>query len=184
MISDRKLEHLLICENYDVEFKNKTTGFEDIELIHNVLPEIDKNEIDFEGRYGWIPLSEKIKAEKIPDIIPVSGVISKKYSEKEKHLGVDFAAKNEDPIYASASGIVISVNETEDLGLTIKIDHQNGYITSYSHLGKASVKQGKKVEKGDLIGIVGSTGKTTGPHLHYVIQKDGKYINPETFFNY
>ena len=46
MISDRKLEHLLICENYDVEFKNKTTGFEDIELIHNVLPEIDKNEID------------------------------------------------------------------------------------------------------------------------------------------
>ena len=143
-----------------------------------------KNEIDFEGRYGWIPLSEKIKAEKIPDIIPVSGVISKKYSEKEKHLGVDFAAKNEDPIYASASGIVISVNETEDLGLTIKIDHQNGYITSYSHLGKASVKQGKKIEKGDLIGIVGSTGKTTGPHLHYVIQKDGKYINPETFFNY
>ena len=46
MISDRKLEHLLICENYDVEFKNKTTGFEDIELIHNVLPEIDKNDID------------------------------------------------------------------------------------------------------------------------------------------
>jgi len=46
MISDRKLEHLLICENYDVEFKDKTTGFEDIELIHNVLPEIDKNEID------------------------------------------------------------------------------------------------------------------------------------------
>ena len=46
MISDRKLEHLLICENYDVEFKNKTTGFEDIELIHNVLPEVDKNEID------------------------------------------------------------------------------------------------------------------------------------------
>ena len=46
MISDRKLEHLLICENYDVEFKNKTTGFEDVELIHNVLPEIDKNEID------------------------------------------------------------------------------------------------------------------------------------------
>ena len=46
MISDRKLEHLLICENYDVEFKNKTTGFEDIELIHNALPEVDKNEID------------------------------------------------------------------------------------------------------------------------------------------
>ena len=46
MISDRKLEHLLICENYDVEFKNKTTGFEDIELVHNVLPEVDKNEID------------------------------------------------------------------------------------------------------------------------------------------
>ena len=46
MISDRKLEHLLICENYDVEFKDKTTGFEDIELIHNVLPEIDKNDID------------------------------------------------------------------------------------------------------------------------------------------
>ena len=46
MISDRKLEHLLICKNYDVEFKDKTTGFEDIELIHNALPEVDKNEID------------------------------------------------------------------------------------------------------------------------------------------
>ncbi|MBO5422806.1 MAG: M23 family metallopeptidase [Fibrobacteraceae bacterium] len=143
-----------------------------------------KNEIDFEGRYGWRPLSEKIKAEKIPDVIPVSGVISKNYSEKEKHFGVDFAAKNDDPVYASASGVVISVNETEDLGLTIQIDHQNGYKTSYSHLSKANVKEGKKISKGDIIGSVGSTGKTSGPHLHYVIQKDGRYINPETYFNF
>lgn len=143
-----------------------------------------KNEIDFEGRYGWRPLSEKIKAEKLPDIIPVSGVISKKYSEIDKHYGVDFAAKDGDPVYTSATGEVISVTQTEDLGLTIQIDHKNGYVTSYSHLSKSSVKKGKKVSKGDIIGSIGSTGKTTGPHLHYVIQKDGKYINPETYFNY
>lgn len=165
--------------------ENDTTKLlSSFDKINSEIENNVNNEIDFEGRYGWRPLSEKIKAEKIPDVIPVSGVISKAYLEKEKHFGVDFAAKDEDPVYASASGVVEFVKKTEDLGLTIQIDHQNGYKTSYSHLNKSNVKEGKKVSKGDMIGFVGSTGKTSGPHLHYVIQKDGKYINPETFFYY
>ncbi len=143
-----------------------------------------KNEIDFEGRYGWIPISEKIKAEQIPDVIPVSGIVSKKFNEELKHFGIDFAAKEGDPVYASASGKIISVKESSDLGLTITIDHHNGYLSTYSHLKNAYVSQNASVNKGSLIGAVGSTGKTSGPHLHFTISKNGTPVNPDVFFQY
>ena len=143
-----------------------------------------KNEIDFEGRYGWIPLSEKLMAEKIPDVIPVIGVISKKFSEENKHLGIDFAAKQSDPVYASATGKILSVENLSDLGLTVTIDHQNGYISTYSHLNKSYVRKNETVKKGKIIGEIGSSGKTSGPHLHFSITKNNKPVNPEMFFEF
>lgn len=143
-----------------------------------------KNEIDFENRWGsWQSPEEKQQLERMPNIIPVPGVISKKYSEEAKHLAVDFAAKSGDPVFASAEGIVTAVETNQDLGLHITIDHQNGYVTSYSHMSESRMKVGRKVRKGEIIGSVGSSGKSSAPHLHYEVRKNGKPINPEDLFN-
>ena len=85
MISDRKLEHLLICENYDVEFKDKTTGFEDIELIHNVLPEIDKNEID---------LSTSVFGKKLDSPLFITAITGGHPAAKEINKQLAIAAEN------------------------------------------------------------------------------------------
>jgi isopentenyl-diphosphate delta-isomerase len=85
MISDRKLEHLLICENYDVEFKDKTTGFEDIELIHNVLPEIDKNEID---------LSTSVFGKKLDSPLFITAITGGHPAAKEVNKQLAIAAEN------------------------------------------------------------------------------------------
>ena len=85
MISDRKLEHLLICENYDVEFKDKTTGFEDIELIHNVLPEIDKNEID---------LSTEVFGKKLDSPLFITAITGGHPAAREVNRQLAIAAEN------------------------------------------------------------------------------------------
>lgn len=144
----------------------------------------NKTQIDFDGVYGWRSNEEKMKIEKIPNILPVVGIISKKYSETNNHKGIDFASQIGDPVFATASGKVIYSENKNELGLTIDIDHENGYISSYSHLNSIKKKKGTIVKKGDIIGFVGNTGKTSGPHLHYAILKNGAFVNPELYFNY
>lgn len=179
-IKDLQLQHILGVFTNEDSTKIQTL-LEKSQLVHQI-PE--KNEIDFENRWGsWKSPAEKLAIEQIPDVIPVSGVISKGYDE-ENHTGLDYAAANGDAVYASGSGKVTSVQETADLGLTITINHQNGYVSTYSHLSGSYVSKGNNVSKGHLIGAVGSTGKSSGPHLHYALQKDGKPFNPEVFFNY
>lgn len=160
---------------------------EKIQAILNKNPKVatnKKNEIDFENRWGsWQSPEEKQKLERMPNIIPVSGIISKKYSDESKHFAVDLSAKPGDPVFASAEGIVTAVETTQDLGLHITIDHQNGYTTSYSHMSASRIKVGHKVRKGEVIGSVGSSGKASGPHLHYEVRRNGNPINPEDLFN-
>ncbi|HHX15905.1 MAG TPA: M23 family metallopeptidase [Fibrobacter sp.] len=143
-----------------------------------------KTQVDFDGVYGWRSYEEKQKIEKIPNILPVVGIISKKYSVVNNHRGIDFAAQIGDPVFATASGKVIFSESKSELGLTIDIDHGNGYVSSYSHLKSIKSKKGSLVKKGDIIGFIGNTGKTSGPHLHYAIIKNGSFVNPELYFNY
>lgn len=144
----------------------------------------EKIEVDYEGIHGWQPLEEKIKMEHIPSILPVVGIESKKFSEDNGHVGVDFSAALGNPVFATGSGIVEFAGPKGELGNMIVVDHQNGYKSSYSHLKEIKVKKGRTVSKGDIIGSVGTTGNTSGSHLHYEISKDGKPQNPETFFNF
>lgn len=109
--------------------------------------------------------------------------MSKKYSDSTKHYGVDFAGQIGDPIFATASGKIVFADKKDELGLTLDIDHGNGYISSYSHLKSIRKKRGNFVKKGEIIGYIGNTGKTSGPHLHYAITKDGIFVNPELYFN-
>lgn len=145
---------------------------------------VEKIQVDYEGIHGWQPMSEKIKLEHIPSVLPVVGIESKKYSEEENHLGVDISAQAGNPVFASGAGNVIFAGQKDELGNTIIIDHQNGYRSSYSHLKTINVRKGYTVGKGDIIGTVGNTGNTSGAHLHFEITKDGVNVDPSDFINY
>ena len=143
----------------------------------------EKNNIDFDA-HGWKTLEEKLRVEHIPDLIPVVGIVSKKYSEETSHLGTDFSAQPGSPVFATGSGTVESAGKMEELGNTIVVNHGNGYTTTYSHLMNIKTKKGSPVHKGDIIGTVGNTGNANAPHLHYTITKDGVPQDPEKFINY
>ena len=143
-----------------------------------------KNQIDFEGIHNWLTTDEKIRLERIPNVSPAVGIISKKFSYENKHLGIDISARKGNPVFASGSGKVTYAGNSGDLGNTVVIDHQNGYKSSYSHLKSIRTRKGANVTKGDVIGYVGDTGNTSGPHLHYSITKNNLPQDPETIFTY
>jgi len=128
------------------------------------------------------PEENATQLDRKPNILPVIGVISKKFDEEDNHFGIDFAATLHEPVFSTASGKVLFVGTNEDLGKTVEIDHGNGLITRYGHLSSYYVKKGNVVRKGETIGAVGMSGKTTGPHLHYEIKLNGKSVNPENYF--
>lgn len=103
--------------------------------------------------------------------------------KRQPHYGVDYAAPTGTPVYATADGTITARGYKKYNGNYIKIRHMNGYETMYLHLSKfrRSAKRGAYVRQGDLIGYVGSTGRSTGPHLDYRIIKNGSYLNPLRF---
>lgn len=99
------------------------------------------------------------------------------------HTGQDFSAKTGTEIYATGNGIVKAIKRSNrGYGNHIIIDHGYGYETLYAHLFKFNVRKGQKVTRGDVIGYVGNTGRSTAPHLHYEVIKNGKKINPINFY--
>ncbi|MEE9362743.1 MAG: M23 family metallopeptidase [Cellulophaga sp.] len=102
---------------------------------------------------------------------------------RKMHRGMDFSAPKGTLIYATGDGKVTRAdNNSSGFGKHIRIDHGYGYITLYAHLSKYNVKKGQKVKRGDLIGFVGSTGRSQAPHLHYEVLKDKERINPINFY--
>lgn len=98
--------------------------------------------------------------------------------KRKRHNGVDLAAPTGTPIYATADGIVGRADRFSSYGLYISIDHGADLETRYAHMSRLAVAAGDKVRKGDIIGYVGSTGRSTGPHLHYEVRVDGVAVNP------
>lgn len=106
------------------------------------------------------------------------------YHTRKMHWGMDFTADVGAEVYSTGDGVVVEVETNSwGYGKEIVIDHGFGYKTRYAHLSKFEVKKGDKVKRGDLIGLVGSTGKSTGPHLHYEVEKDGHKVNPVNFYH-
>lgn len=106
---------------------------------------------------------------------PVSG-------EKMKHKGIDLKAETGTPIYATANGVVAKSTETKAYGKVILIKHKEGYSSLYAHLDELLIEAGAEVKIGAKIGTVGSTGYSTGPHLHYEVMKNGENVNPADYF--
>ncbi len=100
---------------------------------------------------------------------------------KEFHNGIDFAGTIGDPVIATATGTVTHAGWGVGYGKYVKVDHGNGYVSLYAHLSEISVEWGDEVEPGDEVGLLGNTGRSTAPHLHYSIFEDNEAIDPQPF---
>jgi len=118
--------------------------------------------------------------------LPVKGDIGSGYGirkdpitgEHRFHYGIDIPAHEGAPVYPSMEGTVIFSGERPGYGNMVEIRHDNGYITRYAHNQRNMVKEGDRVKTSDIIAIVGSTGRTTGPHLHFEVRVEGFAVNP------
>jgi murein DD-endopeptidase MepM/ murein hydrolase activator NlpD len=119
----------------------------------------------------------------VPNIEPTEGWITRKFvvqqnDTEQVHSGVDFAATSGTLIRATARGIVEDVYKDTYFGLIVSIKHGYGFVTRYGHCQQVLVAQGDHVERGQTIALVGNTGRSSAPHLHYEVLKDGKTVDP------
>lgn len=105
------------------------------------------------------------------------------YKVRKMHWGMDFSAPTGTEIFATGDGTIAKVDKSRrGYGWHVVIDHGYGYKTLYAHMSQIDVRKGQKVNRGDVIGLVGNTGISSAPHLHYEVIKDGKKINPANFY--
>jgi murein DD-endopeptidase MepM/ murein hydrolase activator NlpD len=131
-----------------------------------------------------IPAIQPVKNEDLKRMASGFGYRSDPFTKIRKfHYGMDFTAKSGTPIYATGDGVVLKAdNSLSGYGNHIEINHGYGYVTLYAHLSKYNCKRGQKVKRGDIIGYVGSTGRSEAPHLHYEVIKGKEKINPLNFY--
>ena len=127
----------------------------------------------------------------VPSIWPVHGAVSAGFGERIDplngegafHSGMDIAAPTGTEVMASADGMVLSAGPEAGYGNAILLDHGNGMTTKYGHLSEIDIVVGQEVKRGQIIGAVGSTGRTTGPHLHYEVHIYDAPVNPATYLH-
>ena len=148
------------------------------------LDEITKLAEEKENLLAAIPAIQPINNDQLTRMASGFGWRSDPFTKARKmHWGMDFTAPRGTPIYASGDGEVARAdNSASGFGKHIRIDHGYGYLTIYAHLSQYNVKKGQSVKRGDLIGFVGSTGRSQAPHLHYEVWKDGIRIDPINFY--
>jgi murein DD-endopeptidase MepM/ murein hydrolase activator NlpD len=137
-------------------------------------------------------MDERLKKQAIPTVLPVSvGYYSSNFGYRIDpftgrntfHEGVDFVAPTGTPVAAAAGGVVIASERHAEYGNMVEIDHGNGLTSRYAHLSSRSVNIGDVVLRGQNIGAVGSTGRSTGAHLHFEVRNQGTALNPKNFLS-
>ena len=158
------------------DYYEKVSQIEDLSLL------IDRNHNFWRHTPTIIPLRSRALSDRY-------GMRKDPFSRKKAfHGGLDFKAKRGSPVYAPSDGIVRTASRKRGFGLLVELRHGRGffpgkkktvrYRTRFAHLSKINVRRGQKIKRGDLIGLVGSTGRSTGPHLHYEIIINGRRTNP------
>ncbi len=183
---EQELELSMIEKYTDKEEDVKTIELEVAKIeaqekITQKLKEVEKQKQE-EERINSMPSINGIKLA----YVPVSGTITSRYGvssriRKSNHTGLDIAAPNGTAIKAINAGTVICAKYSGSYGNLVKIDHGNGIETWYAHTSKMYVKEGQKVEAGSVIATVGSTGNSTGAHLHLEIRVNGTHVNPQNY---
>lgn len=165
-----------------------------VQNISNLEARLKRQDKSYNEIAGFIKNKEQLLAA-TPAIQPISNKnlsrvasgfgyrIDPVYKTVKFHGGLDFAAPQGTPIYATAAGVVkVAGNLGNGYGNHVVINHGYGYETLYGHMFRISVRPGKHVKRGEILGYVGSTGKSTGPHLHYEVHKNGRPLDPVYFF--
>ena len=155
---------IILCICATLKYSGTGEGY-----LRNLSDIISKNE-DFSF------IKKKLKFEKRPFSLPVSGTVTNSFSDK--HKGVDIAAEKGTPVFSAKKGYVAEACVNGNYGNCVQIIHPDGTLTLYAHLDSISIKKGDNVTTETELGKLGSTGDSTGPHLHFEIQKNGEYLNP------
>lgn len=158
-----------------------------IAQIKESIPETEDSLKDLEKKVQI----QRAKDVATPSLWPTSGTITSGFgyrrspfgSSREFHSGLDIGASRGTQVYSTAGGVVRMANYNGGYGNVIFVDHGYGFSTVYAHLHKLNVKVGQQVTKGQLIGSVGSTGASTGPHLHYEVRVNGVAVNPTKYLS-
>ena len=185
--NENKELDLSIIEKYTINEQEVDTSNIEVaktetkNILTQKIEEEEKQKAE-EERINSLPNINGIKLA----VTPVTGTITSRYGvssriRKSNHTGLDISAKTGTDIKVVAAGTVISAKYEGSYGNLVKIDHGNGVETWYAHTSKMYVKAGQKVEAGDVIAAVGSTGNSTGPHLHLEIRVNGEHINPQKY---
>ncbi len=187
-----------LANKKEVETVEKLKDHQLIASINEILNNIKSRIAAQKKSYGEVDLLVRNKEQLLshtPAIQPVSNKdlnriasgfgyrIDPVYKTTKLHAGLDFAAPQGTPIYATADGTVsLAGNSGDGYGNHVIINHGYGYETLYGHMVRVKTTVGKAVKRGEIIGYVGSTGKSTGPHCHYEVHKNGNKIDPIYFF--
>lgn len=148
--------------SYDDLVKLSKSKEEMLECIPAIQPVMNKDLKKMASGFGW-------------RIDPI-------YRTRRFHAGMDFAAATGTDIFATGNGTVVSAGWKQGYGNCVEINHGFGYLTLYGHMSKIKVRIGQKVKRGEVIGEVGNTGKSTGPHLHYEVHLRGQVMNPHHYY--
>lgn len=164
-----------------VAFTKKQLNLIDIQ-VDMLLTDISTAKEDLEEHLRMLRITPSIWPTDSRKVSSAYGYRKDPFTRKASyHEGIDISANSGEPVYATADGVVTFAGYDGGHGRSVKIKHASGLTTRYSHLKKYTVKEGQKVEKGEQIGEVGSTGRSTGPHLHYEIIKNGVSIDPAPY---
>jgi len=158
--------------------------------VEHLMDDADVRERSFTHLLVFLQRKKSLLAA-TPSVWPVLGWVTSEFgkrlspfgSEPEFHKGIDIATRAGTPVHAPADGIVAEVAYRHDLGQMVRIDHGHGISTLYGHLSRAIVRNGTTVRKGDRIGLVGNTGRSTGSHLHYTVNMNGVAVNPRKYLD-
>lgn len=183
--ADKLVEDIkkMSSEEIDLEVNEKTT--EDVQELNTSILEIAEQNVIEKLNIKTETEITNINGIKIATL-PVSGTISSRYGvsssiRSSRHTGLDIAASKGTQIKVVADGTVTSAEYSGSYGYLVKVDHGNGLETWYAHTSKMYVTKGQKVKAGDVIALVGSTGNSTGPHLHFEIRINGEHVNPQNY---
>lgn len=159
------------------------------EYINTLVEQVDNLSVAYEYIEKIIQDNNHLLSH-IPTLTPTSGHISSPFGyrrspftgRREFHRGIDISAPQGTPVIAPADGKVVFAGYKAGFGNTIIIEHDFGYTTRYAHLKNFEIEKWQEVKRAELIGYVGNTGRSTGPHLHYEVLFQGVHVNPARYF--
>ncbi len=205
-----KIRDLMSFQTGDKVLKQVAVGGKEIDILRGYFATSDRREQEFfdnleetlmamsmeldQRELGLAELIDFLEEQRLmmlstPTIWPVYGWVSSPYGFRTSpftgnrtfHEGLDIAARYGLPVYSTAKGIVVFAGDRAGYGKLVTVDHGYGYMTRYAHNSSLTVKAGDKVDKGTIIAKVGSSGRSTGPHVHYEVLVNGIPVNPGKF---